>query len=173
MYLKKAQELLSIVLCLVILIPVLTACSKEEISIQVPAMFFEGTKEDELTERSKELGISNVVFQKDQTITFTMSEKTRKKLQEKAKVSVENEIKKLVKGEGALTYIKDIKVSDSINEFTIMVDSTAYRASDNLDFASLYTASIYYQVISGKKAERAKASIIIKDNPTDTIIETF
>lgn len=69
--------------------------------------------------------------------------------------------------------IKDVQYNKTFDEFTLVVDKSAYENSmDGIAAIAIGVASMYYQLFNGVDIEKSKVTISIEDKATGDVIDT-
>ncbi|RIE02888.1 hypothetical protein D3H35_19930 [Cohnella faecalis] len=141
--------------------------------VTLPASFFdENSNEEEVALKAKERGISEVKKNADGSYTYTMSEDAYNKIVKETKESTLEYINGL-KGSSDFPSIKDIEYDDSLTEFTLIVDKTAFeKGFEGMVAIGISASGMMYQAFNGVKPDKLKVTVHAKDVETKKVFKT-
>lgn len=147
------------------------------VEVTIPSSLLKSDNEEELdidqiTEEAKEQGIKKVELNDDETITYTMSKATHKKMMEEMRKSLIESIDELVNDED-ISSIKDIVANKTFTEFDVVVDKAKFESSfDGFATFGVVFGSMFYQAFDGVDPDNYKVVLNLKDESTGEIFES-
>jgi len=145
--------------------------SSDDVTINVPASFFEGRSMEEIIEEALEEGIV-VTFNEDGTVSYTMSGSYHNEMMEEIRDEVLATFAEMLEGEVWNDIVKDIRANDDFTSITVEVDRANF---ENNMFAAMLNFVLgmqarVYNVFRGNLD--AEITVDIVDAITGEIIST-
>lgn len=140
------------------------------IEITVPVSFvLENINSDSrLTEEQKDMGFKSVTFDGESSVTYVISKANHSKFLKNYRYDVVTDLEISLKAD--YPYVKSIDYNDSLSEFSVRVDSSAYKAADARSIATAVSLpSMIYQLYADVET---KCQVSFADAQTSRVIET-
>ena len=142
------------------------------VDVTLPASFFIAATEEEIIAEAKENGILETVFNKDGSVTYTMSKLKYNEMMEEIRNSIVPIIDEIVNSED-YTSIKDISYNKDFTEFDVKVNRQQYEEGfDGFAIVGLVIVSTYYSAFEGKSGEDSQTIFNMVDETTGEIYDT-
>ena len=144
------------------------------VELTLPASFFEGQDLDQvIAEAKNEDGVSEVAINEDGSLTYKMTKAVHPKMMEKMKASAGEYIDSLKSGQ-SFASIKDVDHNESLTEFTLIVEKSAFEGSfDGFAAFGLGLQGMFYQAFDGVDQDKIRATINVKDEATGEVFDTI
>ncbi len=143
-----------------------------DVSITLPATFFEGDELDDIYSEAKQKGIKDIVVNRDGSVTYTMSRSTHNRIVKDLKEGFVEALEDM-KTSDDLKSIHDIKYDNNLTRFTLIVDKEAFENSfDGFAIFGIGLMSMYYQIFNGVDVNKWGATIEMKDVSSGKVFNT-
>ena len=140
---------------------------KKEVTITVPADFKDmdsEQSEEEIRAEALEEGITDVVFNEDGSVTYTMTAEKHEEMLKEMADEIDTAIAELTEGEEAVAAFKSITSNSDYSRFEIAVDPEELAEYDSFSAMVLALLGATYQVYSGNQEPDSIA--VLKDANT-------
>ncbi|CAM4239516.1 hypothetical protein [Lederbergia lenta] len=191
-----------ILLLLVLILAITSACGKEEeikkedavkeevataekekgvevekgllnVEVTLPKDFIDGDNIDDVIADAKQDGVKEVTQNEDGSLTYRMSKSVYRDLMKEMEENVVEYIKETKTSEDFAS-IRDIIHNKSFSEFKLVVDQETFENSfDGFAAIGLGMTGLLHQVFAGTSAEEAKVTISIEDADTGKVFDTI
>ncbi|WP_164670203.1 hypothetical protein [Virgibacillus doumboii] len=142
------------------------------VKITIPPSLLEGQDKKQVIAEAKEAGVSEVKENDDESLTYTMSKSTHKKMMNELKDSVNQTINE-IKNNKDYTSIEDVKANDSFSEFTMVVDQQKFENSfDGFAALGLAMSGLYYQLFDGVDPDDYEVNVNMENAETGKVFDT-
>ena len=117
-------------------------------------------------------GITDVVQNKDGSVTYKMTKAAHQKMIDSTKQTTTEAFGKL-KGSKDFPYVKDITYNDDFSNITLVIDKTKYEDSyKDILAMDVGLQAYFYQLIIGTKEDNMKIDINFQDIKTKEVFYT-
>lgn len=140
------------------------------IEITVPVSFvLENINTDSrLTDEQKNMGFKSVTFDGESSVTYVISKANHNKFLKNYRYEIITELEDSLKKDYA--YVNSIDYNDTLSEFSVKVDSSAYKSADAQSIATVVSLpSMIYQLYADVET---KCQVSFADAQTSKVIET-
>lgn len=150
----------------------LSACGGSNVTVTLPASFFESQTESEIIEAAKEQDMTDSK-NSDGSYTYTMSKSAHEKMIKEYKSNIDDMIKDIVNGDTYSSY-RDIKYNNDLAKISLYVDQEEYESVllDGFAILGLYIGVGYYQIFNGTKSDDMKVTFEFINDDTKDIFNT-
>lgn len=142
----------------------------EDVTITLPASFFEEEQFEESITELQNSGATNVVRNDDGSVTLTMSAGDHEKMMTGVRDELNSSFTEI--GE-QFKSIKNVEFNDDFTHATMTVDREAFEGGmDSMSLMLFAIAPPLYQIYNGVPADQVKIEVEIKDEATGEVFQT-
>lgn len=139
-----------------------------EITVPVSFVLENINSDSRLTDEQKDIGFKSVVFDGESSVTYVISKANHSKFLKNYRYEVITDLEISLKAD--YPYISSIDYNDTLSEFSVKVDSSAYKAADAQSIATAISLpSMIYQLYADVQT---KCQVSFADSQTSRVIET-
>ncbi|CAG9620353.1 hypothetical protein [Sutcliffiella rhizosphaerae] len=143
-----------------------------DVEVTIPSEMLEEADLDAVVAEVEAEGIE-VTKNEDGSLTYKMSKSQHQEMMTEMEQAIKESIEE-IKTSGDYVSIKDIKHSNSYNEFTIVVDKAAFEDSmDGFVTIGLGTLGMAYQTYDGVAPDKNKVQLYYEDEETNEVFDEF
>ena len=143
----------------------------KEIEILLPKSVI-GEMKFELDDRSKELGIKEIVTQEDSSVILKTDSNSYNNILSEITNTADNKIKEILSDTEHYPPFTSIEYNEDFTEVNIKVDKNLYDTSWGMYVLSFYLYGDFYQAVESIPDEKINTIINFIDVNTDEIIES-
>lgn len=140
----------------------------------MPAEAFTDQDIDAMIEEAKKDGSSEIIKNKDGSVTIKMEKEAYDELLSEMKEGIQSLLDDIKTGQDYQS-IKDVKYNSALTDFTVVVDKTAFENSvtDSFVVISLAGMAASYQILEGKNYDSIKIVFNFQDATTKEMFDKF
>lgn len=142
------------------------------VEVTLPASMFEGASQEETEAEVKELGIDNVKFHDDGSVTLKMNNSKHQEILDSMKTGIDKSISEMLDDKETYPSFSDITYNKDCTEFTVLCDKSKFTDWETFSALSFYVQGFYYQAFNGVEKDDLKVMAVFKDMDTDEVLFT-
>lgn len=158
----------------VLLLITTTACNSDSglVKVNVDALFFEGSTEEEIVQEAESLGLKFYTIHKDGSVTYEIEEAHYQEILKNYVANLEVICNEFAKGEEKIESFEEINYSDNLDAFNFIVNEKYSSMDLSLGFPFLIMGA-YYQNFSGNKLKDIDVRVNFIDQKTNETLDSI